>query len=179
MVNKTEVIDRTKRWVSDFVIGLGICPFAQHPFEHGLIDFQVYPGLDIEECLTFLSSELTRLDIAAPTIIETTLIVLPALVPEFEDYLDLLDQADDTLVNLKLEGIFQIASFHPQYQFGGSEKTDISNHTNRSPYPMIHLLREDSVYEAAKRHPDVDGIPDRNIRLLESMDAEEVRRYLK
>lgn len=179
MVNRTEVIERTRRWISDFVVGLGICPFAQHPFEKGLIDIQVYAASDIEGCLNFLSDELTRLDDTAPTSIETTLIVLPNLVPEFEDYLDLLDEADEVLINLKLEGIIQIASFHPLYQFGGSEKEDIANHTNRSPYPMIHLLREDSVYEATQRHPDVDSIPDRNIQLLESMDAEEVKRFLK
>jgi len=179
MVNKLEVIDRTKRWVSDFVIGLGICPFAKHPFDKGLVDFQVFAGSDKEGCLEMLAREMTRLDTSSTTTLETTLIILPELVESFGDYLDLLDQMDEVLVNLKLEGIIQIASFHPRYQFGGSQPDDISNHTNRSPYPMIHLLREDSVYEATQRHADVDGIPDRNIKLLESMNAEEVRRYLK
>jgi len=179
MVNRTEVIERTKRWVSDFVIGLSICPFAKHPFENGLIDFQVYQGTDIESCLTVVSDELSQLDNSDPFVVETTLIILPNLVPEFEAYLDLIEAAGVVLLNLKLEGIIQIASFHPEYQFAGTKKDDISNHTNRSPYPMIHLLREDSVYEATQRYPNVDEIPDRNIRLLESMDAEEVRRFLK
>lgn len=179
MVNKIEVIDRTRRWLFDFVIGLSICPFAKHPFEEEMIDYQVYDNTDVEDCLSFLSDQLNNLDNVAPTETETTLIILTKLASTFESYLDLLDRADEVLVNLKLEGIFQIASFHPEYQFAGTEKDDISNHTNRSPYPMIHLLREDSVHEATQRHPDVNGIPGRNIRLLESMDTEEVKRFLK
>ena len=179
MVNEVEVIERTKRWVSDFVVGLNICPFAKYPFDKDLIDYKVYDGIDLEEGLTVIASELSNLEIERPTESETTLIILTELARTFEAYLDLLDQAEEVLVSLKLEGIIQIASFHPEYQFAGSAKDDISNHTNRSPYPMIHLLREDSVYEATQRHPNVDQIPEQNVQLLESMDADEVKSYIK
>jgi len=179
MVNKVEEIERTKKWIANFVIGLTICPFASHPFERGLIDYQVYDGMDLEECLTWVSKSILQLDETPAEKVETVLLIIPGMLARFEDYLDFLDTANALLVDLKLEGIIQIASFHPQYQFAGTHAEDISNYTNRSPYPMLHLLREDSVYEATQNHPDVESIPDRNIRLLESMDPVEIKSYLK
>ncbi len=116
MVNKIEEIERTRRWVEEFVIGLSICPFAKHPFEQELIDYQVYDGKDMEACLLFVSDQLTKLEEVSPKEVETTMIILPHLVPGLEEYLDLLDDAGEVLVNLKLEGVIQIASFHPAYQ---------------------------------------------------------------
>ena len=179
MVNSFEAKKRTQRWIEEFVIGLNICPFAKHPFEKGLVEIIIYDGEDTLTLLETLATSMDQLDKTEPSIIETSILVAPNMLHDFEDYLSVLDLADAVLVDQKLEGIFQIASFHPQYQFAGSTKTALSNYTNRSPYPMFHLLREDSVFEAGQRHPDVESIPEINIQLLESMDDETVKGYLK
>lgn len=179
LVNNFEVIDRTRTWIADFVIQLNICPFAGHPFEEESIGYDIFDGTDVEKGLMAVGMQLAILETTPVSEMETALIIFPNMLEDFEGYLEFLEMSQTLLLDLKLEGIFQIASFHPKYQFAGTEKDDISNYTNRSPYPMIHLLREDSVYAARQHHKDIDSIPQRNIDLLESMSRAEVEKYSK
>lgn len=179
MVNKAKAISATRDWISNFVVQLNICPFAGHPFGKELIGYEVYNGTDIETGLVNVAKALQRLEETSTAELETTLIIFTDMLDDFSDYLDFLTMTEGLLIDLKLEGIIQIASFHPDYQFHGSAVNDHSNYTNRSPYPMIHMLREDSVHAATQRHPDVDAIPQRNIDLLQSMSVDEVKKYLK
>ena len=111
-------------------------------------------------------------------LVETTLLVLPEVLQDFFDYNQFLNYAEALLVQMKLEGIYQIAGFHPDYQFAGTDPEDVENYTNRSPYPLLHLIREDSLERAIARHPDVSGIPVRNIALMKSMGLKRLRELL-
>lgn len=153
----------TRKWLQDVVIGLNLCPFARREFDAGRIHFAVTEETDLEALLMAFATELSRLD-KTPEI-ETSLLIFANAVPDFLDYLELLDMAQAWLEDLELEGIFQLASFHPAYQFDGSALDDEANFTNRSPFPVIHILREDSVERAVASHPDPGMIPERNIQL--------------
>lgn len=173
-----QVVRRTQAWVRGFVIGLNLCPFAKSVEEGGRVRYAVYGGSDREELYQFYLTELERLVMAELTELETTLVIVPNYLAAFDDYLDFLDIAEECIERADLEGVVQVASFHPQYQFADVGPEDVSNYTNRAPYPVLHLLREDSVTEAVERHPDVDGIPDRNVALMREMGVEGVRRVL-
>jgi len=179
LVNNIEIVNTTRAWIAEFVVGLNICPFAKHPYNLDIIGYHVFAGSDLEEGLRAVAQQLHLLEKTPTSELETTLILFPGMLEDFEDYLSFLDLSESLLLDLKLEGILQIASFHPAYQFEGTEKDDISNYTNRSPYPMIHLIREDSVYAARQHHPDIESIPQRNIDLLQSMTIEEGQKYIK
>ena len=179
MVNKAEIKAITRNWIQDFIIGLQLCPFARVPFEKDLIAYYVIEDYDVEACLEAIADVLQQIDNTSPKEVETALVIFPHQLAEFDDYLDFLAAAEDVLIQLKLEGILQLASFHPAYQFADTALEDISNYTNRSPYPMIHLLREDSVHKAIISYPNVHAIPKRNIDLLNQMDEKEVRRFTK
>lgn len=178
MVNSIKALTNTRKWIEQLVIQLSICPFAKHPFESGLIHFEIYEDDDLEGALINIATQLKKLEDTSPEQLETTLIVLPNMLEEFDQYLGFVDMAEALLVDLKLEGIIQIASFHPTYQFADTAYDDRSNYTNRSPYPMIHLLREDSIYEARLHHEDVNSIPSRNVDLLRSMPEDVIKKYV-
>lgn len=164
------VLDRTRNWLRDFVIGLNLCPFAKLPYSTNRIRYRVYDGNIMEELLAFIYAEIEFLDSTLVDDIETTLVIIPNMLQDFEEFLSMVHLSEMILVDLKLEGIIQIASFHPEYQFADSRIEDITNYTNRSPYPMIHLLREDSVEAAIRSHGNTASIPERNKKLLKSMD---------
>jgi uncharacterized protein len=155
------VIDQTRTWINKVVIGCNFCPFASKVMKQGGIHFEVVRDGDTKELLERLAPEINRLDQDAS--IETTLVILPDLFPSFYDYLDMIAICEKTLRKLGKEGIYQVASFHPSYIFADSLADDPANYTNRSPYPMIHLLREDSITNALKNFPDPGNIPERNI----------------
>lgn len=164
MSSVTELAEKaTRQWLQDVVIGLNLCPFARREFDAGRIHFAVTEETDMEALLMAFATELSRLD-KTPEI-ETSLVIFANAVPDFHDYLDLLDMAQAWLEEQELEGIFQLASFHPLYQFADSAPDDEANYTNRSPFPVIHILREDSVERAVASHPDPAMIPERNIQL--------------
>lgn len=164
-----------RQWLDQVVIGLNLCPFAARPVRGGQLRVVVSEAETELDLLTDLQLELTRLDETPVAQLETTLIVVPKLLADFLDYNDFLDRADELLLSFEWEGSYQVASFHPQYQFAGTESDDPENLTNRAPYPLLHLLREDSVEAAIAGYPDVDGIPEANIRRMRELTPEQRR----
>jgi hypothetical protein len=160
------VVAATRHWLSAAVIGLNLCPFAKAVHVKGQIRYAVSDATDMEAVLIDLEAELQTLIAADPEAIDTTLLILPHAFGDFLDFNDCLFFADRLLKQLRLEGIVQIASFHPAYQFEGSEPDDIENYTNRAPYPILHLLREDSIERAVQAFPDAEEIYERNQETL-------------
>jgi hypothetical protein len=159
-------VDATRRWIAGVVIGLNLCPFARRVFEADRIRYVVTSARDVEALRQDLSQELTALAAAPRSVVETTLLIHPQVLGDFLDYNDFLADADRVLGTLGLRGTIQIASFHPDYQFAGTEPNAVENYTNRSPYPMLHLLREVSVTEVADDPAMLDDIPRRNVETL-------------
>lgn len=166
------VSEHTKQWLEKAVIGLNLCPFAKAPHIKNLVRIVVSEARHLDGFLEDLDHELQLLGNTPASELETTLLVHPTLFPDFETFNQMLEIADDAVVENELEGIVQIAPFHPDFQFEGTEADDISNYTNRSPYPTLHLIREDSIAKAAEVFPDASAIFDRNIALLEKMGHE-------
>ncbi|MFP5373918.1 MAG: DUF1415 domain-containing protein [Gammaproteobacteria bacterium] len=159
----------TRRWLERAVIGLNLCPFAKAVHVRNQIRYVLSGATTPEALLRELTRELEFLDAADPEMVETTLLIHPRVLTDFLDYNDFLDDADAAVEALGLEGEIQVASFHPDYVFAGSDPDDVANCSNRSPYPMLHLLREDSVARAVEAHPDPDAIVERNIETLERL----------
>jgi len=162
-------IAATQRWLERAVIGLNLCPFAKAVYVRQQVRFVLSAATTTEGLLEELGNELVRLRDTSADEIDTTLLIHPQVLGEFLDYNDFLDSADDLVEALALDGVIQIASFHPQYQFAGTEPADIENCTNRSPYPMLHLLREDSVARAVAAFPDPEAIVERNLETLRKL----------
>ncbi|HZZ12008.1 MAG TPA: DUF1415 domain-containing protein [Paraburkholderia sp.] len=160
------VIDTTRHWLTQAVIGLNLCPFAKAVHVKDQIRYAVSEATDMEGVLTDLEAELATLVTADSEAVDTTLLILPRALPDFLDYNDCLFFADRMLKQLRLEGVVQIASFHPHYQFEDSASDDIENYTNRAPYPILHLLREDSIERAVAAFPDAEAIYERNQETL-------------
>jgi len=158
------------------VIGLGLCPFAKRELVKDRIRFVVTPAATEDQLLLALQDELQLLQSDAST--ETTLLIHPHVLQGFSDYNQFLNAADNLLVGMKLEGVFQIASFHPDYQFAGTAPDDAGNYTNRSPYPLLHLLREESIERVLANTLDAAQIPVQNIALMNSMGRDELQRLL-
>ena len=159
-------IAATRLWLERAVIGLNLCPFAKAVHAKGQVRWVLADAETPEALLETLAAELLALRDASPEDVDTTLIVHPRVLGDFLDYNDFLEAADGLVAELGLEGVLQVASFHPQYQFAGTDADDIENFTNHSPYPTLHLLREDSVSRAVDAFPDPDAIVDRNIETL-------------
>lgn len=173
----SEMIAATRRWVEQVVVGFNLCPFAKRELVKDRVRFVVSHSVHEEALLAELEREIELMN--ADSSIETTLLIHPQVLQDFFRYNDFLQHADDLLLKLDLEGVYQIASFHPDYQFGGTRPADAENYTNRSPYPMLHLLREDSLSRAIDSYPDVDLIPDRNIDCMNQQGAEKMNALLK
>lgn len=155
-------IEHTKNWISKVVIGYNFCPFAARAVNHDRVHYAVMESSDVAAILTQLLAACKQLD--EQENIETTLLILPEGFDDFYDYLDLVDAANTVLEEADYEGVYQLASFHPKYLFAGSNEMDAANYTNRSPYPMLHLLRESSIEGALEHYPhNPEDIPDRNI----------------
>jgi hypothetical protein len=167
-----EIIDTTKAWLEKAVIGLNLCPFAKAVHVKNQIRYTVTAARTVQQLQADLAMELQLLDAANPDSIDTTLLIHPHALTDFLDYNDFLDTADETVALLGLEGTIQVASFHPDYRFAGSGANDIENHTNRSPYPMLHLLRESSVERAVAAFPDAEEIVERNMETLRRLGHE-------
>ena len=168
-------IAATRLWLERAVIGLNLCPFAKAVQAKGQVRFVLSDDEAPGALLETLGAELLLLRDAPPEDIDTTLIVHPRVLVDFLDYNDFLEQADALVAELGLEGVLQVASFHPDYQFAGTGPDDVENFTNRSPYPTLHLLREDSVARAVEAFPDPDAIVERNIETLRRLGRDEWR----
>lgn len=178
MVDKTdlEIIEATRRWVEQVVVAFNLCPFAKRELVKDRVRFVVSKAKDEATLLDELAHELALLNVDEA--VETTLLIHPQVLQDFYHYNDFLEVADGLLVDMNLEGVYQVASFHPDYQFGGTEPDDVENYTNRSPYPMLHLLREDSLSEAIDNYPEVDLIPERNIDCMNEQGLEQMQLLL-
>lgn len=171
------IILAVRQWVDTLVVGMNLCPFAKRELVKGRVRFVVTHATTEEQLLTVLKAELEVLNL--DTEIETTLLIHPDVLQDFYDFNDFLNFTDRLLVEMDLEGVYQIASFHPDYQFGGTEPEDAENYTNRSPYPVLHLIREESLERAIASYPDVDQIPEHNIALMNELGSEKLQQLLK
>jgi hypothetical protein len=161
----------TRNWLEKAVIGLCLCPFAATPYRRGLIRYRVSEQQSCEGLAEELEQELLHLAAADPQLCETSLLIHPHVLGDFTSYNQFLNQADAVVAALGLEGVLQIASFHPEYQFAGSAPEDVENCSNRSPYPLLHLLREASIGRASASYPDVSEIGNRNMAILRELGA--------
>ena len=165
-----QVLDDTRRWIEKAVIGLNLCPFARSVYVKNQVRIVVSRARHVDAFLDELDRELDLLANTPAEEIDTTLLVHPALFPDFFVFNDFLNVVDEVVAEHDLEGVIQVASFHPAFQFEGVDVDDISNFTNRAPYPTLHLLREDSVERAvASDGGNADEIVERNIRTLEAL----------
>ena len=171
-----EVIAATREWLEKAVIGLNLCPFAKAVHAGNQIRYAVSDAQSREALLADLGRELQMLVAADRADVETTLLIHPRVLVDFVDYNDFLDIADAAVEELGLTGTIQVASFHPHYRFADTEPDAIENYSNRSPYPMLHLLREESVERAVTEYADAGRIPDRNIETLRRIGHEGWRR---
>lgn len=173
-MDEQAVISATRRWVSDVVIGLNLCPFARRVFAGELIRYVVTSATTEAGLLEVLAAELATLTATPRTTVETTILIHPNALADFRDYNDFLASADALIRDLRLRGVVQLASFHPRYQFAGTKPDAVENYTNRSPYPMLHLLREESVTEVNGDPDALQDIPARNIETLKALGRERI-----
>lgn len=164
-----QVKQGTLQWLEKAVIGLNLCPFARAPMRQGLVRYAITGALDADQLLLELEHQAVALATVDASELETVLLIHPMVLSQFLDFHFFLEEADALLKRLELRGVLQIASFHPGYQFASSEPNDLSNYTNRSPYPILHLLREDSVTRAAATLVDARLVTDRNIKTLQQL----------
>ena len=176
-VGHDKFIGPVRHWVETVVVGLNLCPFAKRELVNDRVRFSVSEAATEEQLLADLQAELELLN--NDEAVETTLLIHPGVLQDFFDYNQFLNYVDRLLMQMELEGVYQVASFHPDYQFSGTRPDDVENYTNRSPYPMLHLIREDSLERAIASYPDPDRIPERNIELLKSLGRDKMQALLK
>jgi hypothetical protein len=169
MMSSSQQMAETRAWVERVVIGLSLCPFAKAVHAKDQIRYVVSEAADVDALLAELHDEMVRLVDTDAAVLDTTLLIHPQVLNDFVDYNEFLGAADELLGQLGYEGVLQVAGFHPQFQFAGTAADDVSNATNRSPYPTLHLLREDSVDRAVAAFPEAEAIYGRNIRTLEEL----------
>ena len=167
-----EVLARTRAWLEKAVIGLNLCPFAKAVYTRDRVRLVVSQARHADDLLEELDRELDFLVATTAEQVDTTLLIHPTLFPDFLDFNDFLEIAEGVLGEHGLEGVVQLASFHPQFQFDGTTPEDMGNYTNRAPYAVLHLLREDSVEKAVDSLPDPDAIYQDNIRTLDRLGLE-------
>ncbi|NLW06174.1 MAG: DUF1415 domain-containing protein [Pseudomonadaceae bacterium] len=173
---EAEAISAVRNWVDTFVVGMNLCPFAKRELVNNRVRFITTNATTEDALLMALKLELELL--TTDPSIETTLLIPTHVLQDFYDFNDFLNDADRLLVEMALEGVYQVASFHPNYQFGGTEPEDAENYTNRSPYPVLHLIREESLEKAIASYPNVDAIPERNIALMNELGTEKLQALL-
>jgi hypothetical protein len=174
-----DVIEQTRRWIAEVVIGLNLCPFARRVFDGGLIRYAVTAATDAESLREVLANELRLLHDTPAKEVETAILIHPLALADFRDYNDFVVNADDLIEDVGLRGVIQIAGFHPRYQFAGTRPDDVENYTNRSPFPMLHLLREDSVTRVNDDPEKLADIPRRNVEALRALGLAGVNELLR
>lgn len=168
----------TRRWLERAVIGLNLCPFAKAVHVKRQVRFVLSDAELEDDLLEELGEELLRLRDTPAEEVDTTLLVHPRVLTDFLDYNDFLDRVDALIEALELDGMLQVASFHPDYRFADSDPDDPGNCTNRAPWPTLHLLREDSLDRAVAAYPDADVIVERNLQTMETLGIDGFRRLL-
>ncbi len=171
-----EIAEQVNQWLNDVVIGLNLCPFAAKPQRNKQIKIYVSEASQEEALLEDILTQLMELDSTTAEELETTLVVVPNMLSDFYDYNLFIDWVEALIRQQNWEGVFQLATFHPDYCFGGTDPEDDENLTNRSPYPVFHLIREGSMEKVLKHYPNPEAIPDTNIARVESLTDEEKRK---
>jgi uncharacterized protein len=177
-IDNDSVIGATRAWLEKVVIGLNLCPFAKAVYLKNQVRFVVSRARNSDALLEELERELNFLAQVDLAQIDTTLLIHPDVLTDFLDYNDFLDVCDSVVEELELAGVLQVASFHPHYQFADTEADDVTNFTNRSPFPTLHLLREESVTRAVETFTDVDGIYQKNIATLRRLGKEKLEKLI-
>jgi len=178
MTDNHEIIKlQTLKWVKEIIVKYNICPFAKKELERKTIHCAVLDGTDLTELLEHVNAEFIRLDTNKD--IATTLVVIPKLSSNFDDFLDLIDYANDLLEMQDYEGVYQLAHMHPKYRFDDTPMQDAANFTNRSPYPILHIIREDEMARVLRVFPNPEEIPERNIELLRKKGFAEIKAELE
>ncbi|MFM7801388.1 MAG: DUF1415 domain-containing protein [Limnohabitans sp.] len=172
MTTEAQAIADTQAWVERAVIGLNLCPFAKAVVSKQQVRYVVSMDSEPEQVLKILQAEMQHLLDTDAAVLDTTLLIAPKLLPDFLAFNEFLFDCDSVLMSMGLQGVLQIADFHPRFQFAGTHADDISNFTNRSPYPTLHLLREDSVDKAVAAFPDASQIYEKNVAQLEALGRE-------
>jgi len=173
--NEIETV--VKSWIQKVIVGLNFCPFAKKEMERNTLRYSISYASKVNDALSHLLDELALLDQQLD--IQTTLIVFPVDFADFENYLDMLELANSLIAQGGYCGIYQLASFHPDYCFDGEDKDDPANYTNRSPYPILHILRESSIETVLKRYPHPENIPENNIAKAREMGSSVLQALLK
>lgn len=168
-MSEDEVLAATRLWLEKAVIGLNLCPFAKAVYVKNQVRIVVSKARHADDLLEELDRELDLLVATPASEVDTTLLIHPTLFEDFLDFNDFMEVADGVVEEHELEGVIQLASFHPRFQFDGTEPDDISNYTNRAPFAMLHLLREDSVEKAVEAFPEAEAIFEENIKTLEKL----------
>lgn len=168
-MDQEEVIARMRQWLEKAVIGLNLCPFAKAVYVKNQVRFVVSQAKHLDGFLEDLDRELDLLAAADPAEVDTTLLIHPDLLPDFAEFNDFTALAEEAVVEHHLEGVLQVASFHPRFQFADTDPDDIGNYTNRAPFPTLHLIREDSLARAVAAYPDAEAIWGRNIETLQKL----------
>jgi len=174
---KALVVAEVKRWLETVVVGLNLCPFAKKEYVKERINFVVVEEISEEVILQCLMDEFNNL--RKDNVWETSLLILSQALSDFSDYNQFLNLTDMLIEEAGLSGVFQIASFHPNYQFADTQFDDPANYTNRSPYPILHILREASLEQAIVNYPNTEQIPENNIKLLRSYSSEKIKELFK
>jgi len=177
-MSEVSALAATRRWLREFVIGLNLCPFAAAPMAADRVRFVVCEATRFEDIYGEFLAELEAFTLLSPHDAETCLFIVADGLDDFAEYLDLLDLADAAVDQVGLRGVVQLASFHPQYVFSGADTDDPANYTNRSPCPMLHLIREAGLEAALENYPNPEAIPERNIRTLRDLGFAKVRKRL-
>lgn len=175
-MSQQSIVTATQAWLTSFIIAHNICPFARQVHENNAIRYRVIDSENLEDCLEALFEECQHMDMEPAT--ATTLLIFAQACAEFDDYLDLVAIAEELLIDQGYEGIYQLASFHPDYCFAESSENDPANYTNRSPYPMLHIIREDSIEQALLNYQNPELIPERNIELTRKLGMEKLSEQL-
>lgn len=175
--NDQNIIAQSEQWVKSVIVAHNYCPFAKREVDKGSVRYQVIHETEINILLKSIIQECVWLDQNSET--ETTLLIFPSSLNQFDIFLDTLAITEDLLNAQGYEGVYQIASFHPDYCFQGAAEDDAANYTNRSPYPMFHLIREASMQKALENHPDPESIPERNIEFSRQQGLEKMKGLLK
>ena len=175
-MSKKEIV---KRWVKQLVIDLNLCPFAYPVFKKDQIAYELIESAKFSDCLSFVCEKIIQLSEVDKEDVATTLVILPDFDEDFEEFIDLLYAAENILEQIGLKGCFQLASFHPKYVFEGSEESDVSNYTNRSPFSIIHIIREDDVEMARTLYKNIHSIPENNIKTMHKLGEAEIKNMLE
>ncbi len=176
MINKEQVIKDTQDWLLGFIVKLNVCPFAKREIERNSLKIHIAEAQLLPLALEELLLELISLDTTSS--VRTTLLVFPTLFKEFFQYLDFAEYAELLIQEQGYEGTYQLATFHPDYCFAGNDFNDVSNYTNRSPYPMIHILREHDIEKAIAHYGDTTQIPENNIKTMRTLGLEKIKKIL-